>query len=232
VPIDATDVFLLAVVLIFTVWALRSLVRALGTETRRRELLRAFAAERGLREKEAGERHSDMDVTVEGLRRAWSRDPALADPPRGSRVFEGTLHGLSLVVDEVWIKKWWTNSRDAHLRMAVELPGLPPGIRVRPAGRMRRIARAVSRGGQSGPEGRPSRLEVAFSEPVEDRAREEGFLTPDRVRTLEDYEGAGDAYLQGGRLLLIRPWRATRKPELVRLHEEIGLLARRLVERR
>lgn len=65
-----------------------------------------------------------------------------------------------------------------------------------------------------------------------DRAREEGFLTPDRRRTLEGHAGGtGDAYLCRGRLVLVRPWKRTGEAELARLHEEIGLLARGLVGR-
>jgi hypothetical protein len=232
VSFDVTSVLLAAVVVLFAVWALRSTVLAVRTDTRRRDSLRAFAAEQGLREKEAEGPRSEAEITAEGMRRRWSRNPAQADPPRGSPVFEGTLDGLPLVVDEVWIRSWWTSSRDAHLRMAVELPGLPPGLKVFPAGAMRRLVRRVKQGTEGARTGRPSRLVVSFSPRAEDRAREEGFLTSDRRRILEEHaSGAGDAYLRGGRLFVIRPWKAIREDELGRLRVETGLLARRLVGR-
>jgi len=190
----------------------------------------AFAAEHGLREKEAVGPRAEADVTVESLMRRWSRNPALADPPRGSRVLEGTLDGLPFVVDEVWVRRWWSSLRDAYLRMAVELPGLPSGLSVFPAGRIRRLVRRVKPGAESGYTGRLSRLAVSFSRRAEERVREELFLTPHRRQALEDYaEGAGDASLCGGRLFVIRPWKATGKADLARQVQEIGLLAQRLV---
>jgi hypothetical protein len=130
VPFDTTDVVLLALVVVFAGWALRSMVRARRTDAGRREFLVAFAAGQGLREREAVGPRSEADVTVESMMRRWSRNPALADPPGGSLVLEGTLDGLPFVVDEVWVRKWWSSLRDAHLRMAVELPGLPSGLKV------------------------------------------------------------------------------------------------------
>jgi hypothetical protein len=231
VGFDVTDVLLLALVVFFAAWAVRSMVRALHTDARRYELLHAFGAEHGLREKRAAGPPSEAEITLEGLARSWSRNPATAAPPRGSPVLEGTLHGRPFVVDEVWIRKWWTGSRDGYLRMAVELAGLPSGLKVFPAGWMRRMVRRGKSGTETGPGGRPSRLAVSFSRWAEDRAREEGFLTPDRRRILEELAGgAGDVSLYGGRLFLIRPWKATREAELTRLHETIGLLARRLGE--
>lgn len=144
-------------------------------------------------------------------------------------MLEGTLDGLPFVVDEVWVRKWWSSLRDAHLRMAVALPDLPSGLKVFPAGRMQRLVRRVRPGTESGHRGRLSRLAVSFSRRAEDRAREERFLTPDRRQVLEDYaDGAGDAYLCGGRLFLIRPWKALRGADLARLRQEIGLLAQRV----
>jgi hypothetical protein len=71
---------------------------------------------------------------------------------------------------------------------------------------------------------------VTFSRREVDRAREEGFLTPERLLVLEPYLGGPtNASLRDGRLILTRRWEGKDRADVTRLHDEIRLLARRIV---
>jgi hypothetical protein len=62
----------------FAVWAVSSMARAMGRDADRRELLRAFAAEHGLREREAEGPLPEKEITLRVVRGWWSRSPAQA----------------------------------------------------------------------------------------------------------------------------------------------------------
>jgi hypothetical protein len=64
-------------------------------------------------------------------------------PPMGSTIFKGKSNGLSMSLCTVLIRKYWNDSYDAYLRIAVELPEIPRSLIIRPTGRIRRIARLI-----------------------------------------------------------------------------------------
>lgn len=186
------EIFVALSVLALAGYALHSMRRAARHTAAWRSGLRDFAQTLGLAEgvvdEAPGEFGGGAPVTWKNLRQVWSRNPAIAAPSKGSAVFTGSNCGFPFVMDEVWIRKWWTSSRDAYLRMSVELPELPDTLEIAP--------------GHSG--STRSNLRIRFSTPADDRAEEQSYLTARRLSRLQTLEETlRGVYIYGGRLFAI-----------------------------
>jgi len=161
----------------------------------------------------------------------WSRNPSMDLPPSGSTVFTGQSNGLSISVDTVLVRKYWSNLYDEYLRIAVELPGFPRSLTMRPKGRISRIARLVglkrvNRGAHC-----LSNLTVVFSSDPSDRDLEQGYLSTKRLRVLEEFEKRfGGVYIHDGMVFLVKHRRDKNKFNLNALYDNTILLVTRLVE--
>lgn len=225
-----TETFVLVSVLGLAGWAFYSMPRAARRDADRHDALRSFARTKGLNEvtveRAPGEFDTGTRITWKTIKKAWSRNPAVAAPNKGSVAFTGTNNGFPFVMDEVWIRKYWTNRYDVHLRMAVELPGLPVTLAEYPASRIGRLARGA--GSTPRPTDRRQRanLVTEFSATATDRAKERNYLTAHRVRLLEEFEEAvGGVYLYGGRLFIIRRRDTGKQIDLNTLYDILGMCA-------
>ena len=227
--------FALAATLGLAGWAFYSLRRSTRYDASWYSALKDFARATGLAEaiveKVPGEFDSNTPITWKTIKRVWSRNPAMAAPIKGSVVFKGTNNGFPFVMDEVWIRRYWTKSRDAYLRMAVELPDLPATLAIYPAGRFGKSARGIGMTPQSAARNQRARLTVEFSANATNRAKERGYLTAHRVRLLEEFEEAlGSVYVYGGKLFVVRRRASGRQIDLKTLYDVLGMCARMLVE--
>jgi hypothetical protein len=211
-------------------WALYSMPRATRHDADWHDALRSFAKTKGLIEatveKAPGEFDSNAHITWKTIKRVWSRNPAVAAPNKGSMVFKGTNNGFPFIMDEVWIRKYWTNLHDAYLRMAVELPGLPVALVAYPADRIGRLARGVGSTPRSTDRPQRANLTIEFSATATDRAKARDYLSAHRVRLLEEFEEAlGGVYVFGGRLFVIRRRDTGKQIDLITLYDVLGMCA-------
>lgn len=216
-------------------WAFYSMRRAMRHDVRGRAELKDFAKTKGLAEgvakKAPGEFDSNTPITWKIIKRAWSRNPAMGLPIKGAAVFTGTNNGFPFVMDEVRIRKWWTNLHDAYLRMAVELPGLPATLVIYPASGIGRSGRGVGSTPSSSNRGERANLTIRFSAAAGERASERGYLTSHRARLLMKLEEAlGGVYIYGGKLFVIRRRDIGKQIDLNNLYDALGACARMLAE--
>lgn len=221
------EIFLVISILALAGWAFYSMRRAMRHDADWRSALKDFAKTKGLvettAEKAPGEFDSNAPITWKAIRRAWSRNPAVAAPIKGSVVFRGANNGFPFVMDEVWIRKYWTNLRDPYLRMAIELPGIPATLAISPSGRLGRRSRGV------GSRSQRANLTIRSSAAAGEHARERSFLTAHRFRVLGELEEAvRGVYVYGGKLFVIRRTDRGRQIDLNTLYDALGMCAQTL----
>lgn len=168
-------------------------------------------------------------ITWKLVKRWWSRNPSMDRPPTGSTIFEGKSNGLSISMDTVLIRKYWTNLYDEYLRVAVELPEMPRSLIIYPTGRIRRVARLIGIQRARGGAIHPGNITAVLSSNPIDRGKEQSFLSLNRLRILAEFEEKlGGVYVYEGKVFLIKRRKGTNPSILNAVYDNIILLAKRL----
>ena len=226
------DMFSLLVFLALAIWGVYTVTTAMQQDRNWSTRLKAFAEKHGLSESRATGSRQAPDLDLRELRKLWSDNPARMAAAEGTTVYTGQLHGRPFTVDQLVTKGGAGGQIRTYLRMAVDIPGLPPGLAVQPAGRLWRWWQKIkSRGEQQAGYREPRRLRVAFSETQAERAAEKAFMIPQRVQSLDKAQQQyGDIYIADGKLFLIRERRGRKAVDLDKMHRLLAELAEALHE--
>lgn len=212
----------LVVVVGFGVYAGVSLRGAVRSDRGAAEGLHAFAGLRGFREEPAPGPEPVREISGVTLRHFFATSPAERAAPRGSTRCCGEVDGLPLVVEQLSVRRRLVDVREPWTRIAVELPGVDPGLRVRPRTPWDVVAESVrlaprTRGGG------------AFERRFAVRGEGRGWLGPERCAALADATGRlGRVEVAGGRLCLVRRGGPPEVRELDRLATGLVETARAL----
>jgi hypothetical protein len=174
------------VLVAFLVWVALSLRRMLRSPERAKakgEVWRDLARRHGFEVETAEGPAAVREVTWETFRFAFSRRLYRAVPSKGELVLRGSREGFPLRLDVVAVRTVWTDRLDDFTRCTVEVPGLPPGLRILPRGRLGRLLMRASTGDDG--------FERAFHRSASSPAAER-FLDPARraalLRAAQDFD--------------------------------------------